>query len=86
MWLSFCFIVTLITIIVYFTIDEPKYSKHQIIKSRPLKFETLLNNNQLDFKATWVSGICIKYYYYNLSCYDEFIIWCLKILSIIIYE
>lgn len=56
-WLSFCFIVSLITIIVYFTIDEPKYSKHQIIKPRPLKFETLLNDEILDFKATWVSGI-----------------------------
>ncbi|XP_016661848.1 venom dipeptidyl peptidase 4 isoform X1 [Acyrthosiphon pisum] len=54
-WLSFCFIVSLITIIVYFTIDEPKYSKHQIIKSRPLKFETLLTDDILDFKATWVS-------------------------------
>ncbi|KAE9529069.1 hypothetical protein AGLY_012023 [Aphis glycines] len=54
-WLAFCFLVSFITIIVYFTIDEPKYSKYQIIKSRPLKFETLLNYNQLDFKATWVS-------------------------------
>lgn len=55
-WLSICCIVSLITIIVYFTIDEPEYSKHQIIKSRPLKFDTLLNNKQLDFSGTWVSG------------------------------
>lgn len=54
-WLSFCFIVSIITIIVYFTIDEPKYSKPQIIKSRSLKFETLLNDNLLDFEATWIS-------------------------------
>lgn len=45
-WLSFCFIVTIITIIVYFTIDEPEYSKHKIIESRPLRFETLLDNDR----------------------------------------
>ncbi|XP_060847595.1 venom dipeptidyl peptidase 4-like [Rhopalosiphum padi] len=54
-WLSFCFIVTIITIIVYFTIDEPEYSKHKIIESRPLRFETLLDNDLHGFEATWVS-------------------------------
>ncbi|VVC36524.1 Dipeptidylpeptidase IV, N-terminal domain,Peptidase S9, prolyl oligopeptidase, catalytic [Cinara cedri] len=54
-WLAFCFIVSTITLIVYFTIDVDEISEHGVRKHGRIMFKTLLNDNQKYFDATWVS-------------------------------
>lgn len=57
MWLTFCFIVFMTTIIFYFTLDVFQYPEEHMKQYDPLKLKTILNNNKVTFNATWISGM-----------------------------
>lgn len=59
-WFTFCFIVFIMSLVLYLTVDESKFAKQYVEKHQPIKFKALLYNREVTFNATWVSG---KYFH-----------------------